>query len=211
MEFIEARFNAALIMDSNSTVEIPSSSMASSNTLGQYDTELGQCREIFEAKVRDYGTSWRIMRPIALTDQLYIKARRIRTLQEGAERKIDEGVEGEFQGIVNYAIIALIQLELGWHGDFALSEERVQALYKEKAAGIRELMQAKNHDYGEAWRDMRVEGITDLILTKLLRVRTIEANGGRVEVSEGIDSHYSDMANYALFALILLSEQEQRA
>ena len=195
-------------MDSNTTVETPATAMGHSDTLSQYDVELESCRHIFEAKVRDYGTSWRIMRPIALTDQLYIKARRIRTLQEGMERRVDEGVEGEFQGIVNDSLIALIQLELGWHGDFTLGEERVQALYKEKAAGIRELMQAKNHDYGEAWRDMRVEGITDLILTKLLRVRTIEANGGRVEVSEGIDSHYSDMANYALFALILLSEQE---
>ena len=177
------------------------------DTPRQYDDAFAACRDIFRHKVHDYGTSWRILRPSSLTDQLYIKAQRIRTLEETGTRKVDEGIDGEFQAIVNYSVIAGIQLELGWGDQEDLPEERALALYDAERHTIQALMEAKNHDYGEAWREMRVTSFTDMILTKLLRVKQIEGNDGRTRISEGIASHYRDMANYALFALIKLAEK----
>lgn len=175
-------------------------------TARQYSRAFAECREIFRQKVRDYGCSWRIMRPSSVTDQLYIKAQRIRTLEQGVVQRVPESIEGEFQAIVNYAVIAGIQLQRGWMEERELSEEEATALYDREKAAIQALMEAKNNDYGEAWRDMRISSFTDLILVKLLRVKQIEANDGRTLISEGIESHYRDMANYALFALIQLAE-----
>ncbi len=168
----------------------------------QYARAFDQCREIFRSKVRDYGCSWRVLRPTSLTDQLYIKAQRIRTLEQSAVRLVDEGVEDEFRAIVNYAVIAGIQLKRGWDDERDLEEEEALQLYDLERAQIQAIMEAKNHDYGEAWRDMRISSFTDMILVKLLRVKQIEANNGKTYASEGIESHYRDMANYALFALI---------
>ncbi len=176
----------------------------------QYQQAFDQCREIFRSKVHDYGCSWRVLRPSSLTDQLYIKAQRIRTLEQNTVRKVDEGIEGEFQAIVNYAVIAGIQLQRGWDPESELTEAEALHLYDREQEAIRSLMQAKNHDYGEAWRDMRVSSFTDLILVKLLRVRQIESNKGLTRVSEGVDSHYRDMVNYALFALIKLAEEPNK-
>lgn len=178
----------------------------SPHTLQQYDAAFLACREIFAHKARDYGTSWRVFRPASLTDQLFIKAQRIRTLEETGVNRVGEGIADEFRAIVNYAVIAGIQLHRGWDDADELPEAEALALYDRERDAIRALMQAKNHDYGEAWRGMRVTSFTDMILTKLLRVKRIEANGGRTAVSEGVGSHYRDMANYALFALIQLSE-----
>jgi hypothetical protein len=154
--------------------------------------------------MKDYGSAWRILRLPSLTDQIFIKAQRIRGLQQNDVRKVDEGAQSEFIGIINYAIMALIQLDKGVveHPDLNLDE--ATALYDEKLADTKALMQAKNHDYGEAWRDMRVSSLTDLILQKLLRVKQIEDNKGKTLVSEGIDANYQDMINYAVFALIHL-------
>ncbi len=178
------------------------------DTTQQYNRVFDACRDIFLHKVRDYGCSWRVLRPTSLTDQLYIKAQRIRTLEQSQVRLVDEGIEPEFQAIVNYAVIAGIQLQRGWTDERELSETEALRLYDAERSAIQVLMEAKNHDYGEAWRDMRVSSFTDLILVKLLRVRQIEANSGKTRISEGVESHYRDMANYALFALIRLGEQE---
>lgn len=167
-----------------------------------------RCSTLFEQKSRDYGTSWRILRPGSLTDQIFIKAQRIRTLEENGSSKVGEGIEPEYIGIVNYCLIALIQLRLGPQAGSS-SPEEVIALYHEESAKTKELMLAKNHDYGEAWRDMRIETYTDLILMKVLRIREIENNQGKTLVSEGIDANYRDMINYAIFALIRLEEQTQ--
>ncbi len=162
------------------------------------------CRNIFEKKLKDYGTSWRIMRPSSLTDQIYIKARRIRSLEEkGIENaSVNEGIEPEFIGIVNYCVIALIQLQLG-PGD-PLSTEKAVELYDRKLDDATKLMSNKNHDYDEAWRLMRVSSFTDIILQKLLRTKEIEDHNGKTLISEGVDANYMDMINYALFALIKL-------
>ncbi|MBD5355924.1 MAG: DUF1599 domain-containing protein [Bacteroides sp.] len=162
------------------------------------------CKDIFVKKLSDYGTSWRIMRPTSLTDQIYIKARRIRSIEEKGEAasKINEGVEAEFIGIVNYCAIALIQLKLG-SGD-PITKEEATKLYEEAIADATSLMLNKNHDYDEAWRDMRVSSFTDIILQKLLRTREIENHHGKTLISEGIDANYMDMINYAIFALIKL-------
>ena len=143
------------------------------DTAQQYARAFNQCREIFRSKVRDYGCSWRVLRPSSLTDQLYIKAQRIRTLEQSAVRLVDEGIEGEFQAIVNYAVIAGIQLQRGWKDERDLSEKEALSLYDAEQSQIQALMEAKNHDYGEAWRDMRVSSFTDMILVKLLRVKQI--------------------------------------
>jgi len=177
-------------------------------TLLQYDKAFQGCRDIFIKKFLDYGTAWRVLRPSSLTDQIFIKARRIRTLEEGSENKVGENESGEFQGIVNYAVMALVQLELGPAEERQMDLPRVESLYDAKAIAIRILMEKKNHDYGEAWRDMRVSSLTDLILMKLMRIKQIEDNLGRTLVSEGIDANYMDIANYALFALIKLHEKE---
>ena len=174
------------------------------NTSTQYDAIIEKCRDLFLKKMKDYGCAWRILRLPSLTDQIFIKAQRIRGLQEYAERKVDEGEVPEFIGIINYSIMALIQLEKGVVEQPDLGEEEATQLYDKMVAETKQLMENKNHDYGEAWRDMRVSSLTDLILQKLLRVKQIEDNKGKTLVSEGIDANYQDMINYSIFALILL-------
>ena len=174
------------------------------NTSKEYDTVIATCRALFINKMQDYGCAWRILRLPSLTDQIYIKAQRIRSLQENEVRKIDEDETGEFIGIINYSIMALIQLELGVADQPDLSVEKATELYDTKIKQTKELMEDKNHDYGEAWREMRVSSLTDLILEKLLHVKQIEDNKGKTLVSEGIDANYQDMINYSVFALILM-------
>lgn len=177
-----------------------------SKTTEQYTKVISSCREIFAKKTKDYGTAWRILRASSLTDQLFIKAQRIRTLQETGENLVGEGIYEEFQAIVNYCIMALIQLEHKELTELELGEEQALSFYDYYAKEAFELMQRKNHDYGEAWRDMRVSSLTDLILMKILRVKQIEDNHGKTIMSEGIDANYFDMLNYAVFSLIHLSE-----
>lgn len=172
----------------------------------QFDEALKRCRDIFSKKLKDYGASWRIMRPSSVTDQLFIKAKRIRTLESGEAARVDEGILPEFMGIVNYGIVGLIQLRLEPTTSVDISSEEALRLYDHNAAEARDLMIAKNHDYGEAWRDMRVSSYTDMILTKLNRVKEIEDNDGATIVSEGIDANYMDMINYAVFGVIKLTE-----
>jgi hypothetical protein len=172
-----------------------------------YDEVISRCRELFQKKMNDYGPAWRILRLPSLTDQIFIKAQRIRSIQQKATRKVAEGEHPEFIGIINYAVMALIQLEKGVVEMPDLSPEQALHLYDKHIAQTKALMEAKNHDYGEAWRDMRVSSLTDLILQKLLRVKQIENNEGRTEVSEGVEANYQDMINYAIFALIHLGEE----
>jgi hypothetical protein len=174
------------------------------NTSKEYDTVIATCRALFINKMKDYGCAWRILRLPSLTDQIYIKAQRIRSLQENEIRKIDEDETGEFIGIINYSIMALIQLELGVVDQPDLDVAKATELYDAKVKLTKDLMEDKNHDYGEAWREMRVSSLTDLILQKLLRVKQIEDNKGKTLVSEGIDANYQDMINYSVFALILM-------
>lgn len=174
-----------------------------SSTSQEYDKVIGICRDLYIKKMTDYGSAWRILRLPSLTDQIFIKAQRIRSLQENEIRKVDEDETGEFIGIINYCIMALIQLELGVADQPDLNVQKATQLYDEKIGITKELMENKNHDYGEAWRDMRVSSLTDLILQKLLRVKQIEDNKGKTIVSEGIDANYQDMINYSVFALIL--------
>ena len=173
-------------------------------TSQEYDKVIAICRTLFINKMKDYGSAWRILRLPSLTDQIYIKAQRIRSLQENDVRKVDEDETGEFIGIINYSIMALIQLELGVVDQPDLNVEEATKLYDAKIKLTKDLMEDKNHDYGEAWREMRVSSLTDLILQKLLRVKQIEDNKGKTLVSEGIDANYQDMINYAVFALILM-------
>ena len=173
-----------------------------SNTAESYDRVIGRCKELFMKKTVDYGTAWRIMRLSSITDQLFIKAQRIRTLEIKKVSKVDEDVPSEYIGIINYCIIAMIQLELGEEGDGDLPAEDVSRKYDEKVTETKELMFAKNHDYGEAWRDMRISSLTDLILQKIFRVKQIEDNAGFTKVSEGVLANYQDMLNYSVFALI---------
>lgn len=175
-------------------------------TTAQYDAIIAKCRELFVNKMKDYGCAWRILRLPSLTDQIFIKAQRIRQLQENDTRKVDEDEVPEFIGIINYSIMALIQLEKGVVEQPDLSVIEATKLYDKHSLETKELMENKNHDYGEAWRDMRVNSLTDLILQKLLRVKQIEDNKGKTLVSEGIDANYQDMINYAIFALILMEE-----
>jgi hypothetical protein len=175
------------------------------NTSQEYDNVIAICRTLFINKMKDYGSAWRILRLPSLTDQIFIKAQRIRSLQQNEVRKIDEDESGEFIGIINYSIMALIQLELGVVEQPDLNLEKATELYDSKIKQTKALMEAKNHDYGEAWREMRVSSLTDLILQKLLRVKQIEDNKGKTLVSEGIDANYQDMINYAVFALILMN------
>ena len=177
-------------------------------TIQQYQHQLQKCRDVFQKKTKDYGTSWRVLRTASLTDQLFIKAQRIRTIEENLEQKINEGVESEFIGLVNYAIIGLIQFSFDKNFNTDLSENEALTLFDRESRKIQELMLAKNHDYGEAWRDMRISSFTDLILMKLLRIRQIEDNKGKTIISEGIDAGYQDIVNYAIFALIKLEEQK---
>ncbi|NGF56692.1 DUF1599 domain-containing protein [Parapusillimonas sp. SGNA-6] len=179
------------------------------STQTEYNTVIRHCKDLFIKKTKDYGTAWRIMRLTSITDQLYIKAQRIRTLEVKKVSKVGEGILEEYIGIVNYCIIALMQLELGEDGEENLASQFVEEKYNEKVNETRDLMLAKNHDYGEAWRDMRTSSMTDLILMKLHRVKQIEDNDGQTLVSEGLKANYQDMLNYAVFALIKLGLAEQ--
>ncbi len=170
---------------------------------------MARCRDLYLKKTADYGTSWRLLRPISVNDQIYIKAARIRSIQESGLQKIGDSIESEFIGIVNYGIIALIQLSLPAQAPIDLSGTEAENLYHEKASEIEALMLQKNHDYGEAWREMSQQSFVDLILVKLLRVKQILANNGQTRVSEGIDANFTDIVNYALFALIKIEEASQ--
>ncbi len=178
-------------------------------TTDQYFEVIKNCQELFKKKLQDYGSAWRILRLPSLTDQIFIKAQRIRQLQQNSTRKVDEGEVSEFIGIINYSIMALIQLEKGVVEKPDLSFDECVKLYDKHVQISKDLMDNKNHDYGEAWRDMRVSSLTDLIIQKLLRVKQIEDNKGKTIVSEGIDANYQDMINYAIFALILIENQKK--
>lgn len=173
-------------------------------TSNQYDHIISIARELYKNKLHDYGCAWRIFRLPSLTDQIMIKAMRIRSLQENEVRMVEEDESGEFIAIINYSIMALIQIEKGFANQPDLTEEEALELYDQHSAETKTLMMNKNHDYGEAWRDMRVSSLTDIIIQKLLRVKQIEDNQGKTLVSEGIDANYQDMINYAVFALILM-------
>lgn len=176
-------------------------------TLAEYGSVIARCRELFLKKTKDYGTAWRILRPSSITDQLYIKALRIRSIEEKGTQKVDDPVEGEFIGLVNYAILAMIQMEMqDFPAPMDLNPELVAELYDKHVEENIRLLQAKNHDYDEAWRYMRVSSMTDLILQKILRIKQIEDNSGKTLVSEGLEANYRDILNYAVFALIRLSE-----
>ena len=177
------------------------------DTSKQYDAVIKICRDLFKKKMSDYGSAWRILRLPSLTDQIFIKAQRIRGLQQNDVRKVDEGEQSEFIGIINYCIMALIQLEKGVVEQPDMQLEEALELYDKHVNITKTLMENKNHDYGEAWRDMRVSSLTDLILQKLLRVKQIEDNQGKTLVSEGIDANYQDMVNYAVFSMIHLNEK----
>lgn len=181
-----------------------------SKTEEQYDTIIATCRGLFINKMKDYGSAWRILRLPSLTDQIFIKAARIRSLQQNTERKIDEDESSEFIGIINYSVMALIQLEKGVVEQPDLNLAEATALFDEKINETKTLMLNKNHDYGEAWRDMRVSSLTDLIIQKLLRVKQIEDNQGKTLVSEGIDANYQDMINYSVFALIHINDYKNQ-
>jgi hypothetical protein len=174
------------------------------NTTEQYEAVIKVCKGLFLKKTRDYGTAWRILRPSSITDQIFIKAQRIRTLEEKKVSKVGEDITGEYIGIVNYCVIAMMQLESTPDTPVELAVAHVERMFDEKANETKELMFAKNHDYGEAWRDMRISSLTDLILMKLLRVKQIEDNEGQTLASEGVKANYQDMLNYAVFALIKL-------
>lgn len=180
------------------------------DTIKQFDDALASCREIFSKKLRDYGPSWRIMRAPSITDQIFIKAKRIRSLETKGNAMVNEGIMPEFIGIVNYGAIGLIQLLLGASDTPDIDSKRALELYDEKINEAKQLMIAKNHDYDEAWRSMRVGSYTDLILTKIARTKQIEDNDGATLISEGIDANYHDMMNYAVFGIIKLSEQEKQ-
>ena len=177
------------------------------HTNQQFKAEFGKCRELFVKKLHDYGPAWRILRPSSVTDQILIKANRIRSIEIKKEALVNEGVYEEFQGIINYGIIALIQLKLGFAEKADISVEEVIKLYDEFALQVLELMKRKNHDYDEAWRAMRISSYTDLILMKIYRTKEIESNDGVTLVSEGVDANYMDMINYSVFALIKMDEQ----
>lgn len=180
------------------------------DTSAQYDHAIEICRDIFSKKTTDYGTAWRILRPSSLTDQLFIKASRIRSIEEKGEAKVDDPIDLEYVGIINYSIMALVQLENSSMDELNVPTEQVLQWFDHYSTKTKELMEAKNHDYGEAWRDMRVSSITDLILMKLLRIKSIEENDGQTIISEGLDANYMDIVNYAVFAMILLEEQKSK-
>jgi hypothetical protein len=176
------------------------------NTNQQYDKAVQSCKDIFIKKTKDYGTSWRVLRTISVVDQIYIKAKRIRTIQENKLQKVGDDIRSEFCGILNYAVIGLVQLKLKTDEVEELDVKLVDQLYDEQMQQAKALMQNKNHDYGEAWREMSQESFTDLILSKLLRIKQILLNQGKTLISEGIDANYFDIINYAVFALILIDD-----
>jgi hypothetical protein len=175
-------------------------------TSQQYDAAISRCKDIFLKKMKDYGTAWRNLRPTSLTDQIFIKAQRIKSIEEKGTQKVQDDISGEYIGIINYCAIALIQLDLKNDSRIDLPYEEVAELYSKHLAQTKKLMEDKNHDYGEAWRDMRISSLTDLILMKIFRVKQIEDNLGKTIISEGVDANYMDMINYSVFALIRLSE-----
>lgn len=175
-------------------------------TFQQYDNVVGTCREVFMTKMHDYGTAWRILRTTSITDQIYIKASRIRSIEQKGASKVDEGIRPEFIGMVNYSVMALIQLELGTEEEPHMDADLVGAKYDKYISTARSLMSDKNHDYGEAWRQMRISSLTDIILMKLLRIKQIEDNNGLTLMSEGLDANYLDIINYSAFALIMLEQ-----
>lgn len=177
-------------------------------TVAQYKEVVTTCRDLLLAKHRDYGSSWRIMRSSSLTDQLYIKAKRIRSIEESGTNLVGDSVEGEYQGLVNYSVMALIQLALSEGAPLELGTAELTEYYDREVNQSLELMLKKNHDYGEVWREMRLSSITDLILAKLLRIKQIEDNAGATEVSEGLEANYQDIINYAIFALIRINENK---
>lgn len=179
------------------------------DTKQQFEHVIAICRTLFAKKLKDYGASWRILRPQSVTDQILIKAKRIRSIEEKGVSLIDEGIAPEFIGIVNYGIIGLMQLELGFSDSIDVTEEQALTLYDKHMTETKELMYAKNHDYDEAWRSMRISSYTDLILTKIYRTKQIEENKGKTIVSEGVDANYMDMINYSLFGLIKLEFSEE--
>jgi hypothetical protein len=181
------------------------------DTLLQYENAVNSCRDIFMKKNADYGTSWRVLRMISILDQIFIKAKRIRTIQEKGAQRVGEDIRGEFQAIVNYGVIGLIQIELKSEEVEDLKIERTANLYDEKIQFTKKVMENKNHDYGEAWREMSQESFADLILMKLQRMRQILVNDGKTLISEGIDANLTDIINYAIFALILIAEGRQAA
>jgi len=177
-----------------------------SQTSAQYDQAIATCSDIFIKKTKDYGTAWRVLRIISVVDQIFIKALRIRTIQDKGFQKVDDGIQDEFKGIINYAVIGLIQLKLDDPKVEDMPVEQVQSLYQSNVDFAKSTMMDKNHDYGEAWRDMTQESYADLILVKLLRIRQILTNDGKTLISEGIDANFVDILNYATFALIQISE-----
>jgi hypothetical protein len=174
----------------------------------QYDQVTGQCKEIFLKKTQDYGTAWRVLRPISIIDQIYIKAQRIRNIQELGKQKIGDDIRSEFIGIINYSIIGLIQLEMTENDPEELDVNTVRQHYERHFMEAKVLMQSKNHDYGEAWRNMSQESFVDLVLMKLQRMRQIVSNKGVTLISEGLDANYLDMINYSVFAMILMNENQ---
>jgi hypothetical protein len=188
-------------------------------TSTQFDAVISRCKDIFLKKMTDYGTAWRILRTSSITDQIFIKAQRIRSIEEKGTQRVTDGIDSEFMGIINYCVIALIQLEIGdalnpptlnlaeWQASLEMNEDEVVAYFDKHVYEAKRLMENKNHDYGEAWRDMRVSSMTDLILMKLLRIKQIEDNKGKTLISEGIEANYYDITNYAVFALIKIMER----
>lgn len=172
----------------------------------QYDMAIKLCKDIFLKKMKDYGTAWRNLRPTSLTDQIFIKAQRIKSIESKGTQKIGDDIKGEYVGIINYCIIAMIQLELADDTRVELPSDEVERLFDKHVAATKKLMEDKNHDYGEAWRDMRLSSLTDLILMKVFRVKQIEDNMGKTIISEGVDANYMDMMNYSVFALIKLDQ-----
>jgi len=186
--------------------DIINGNMTATHTSEQYKNVTARCKDLYIKKAKDYGTSWRVLRPISIVDQIYIKAWRIRQIQEKGIQKIQDSVESEFIGIVNYGIIALIQMAIGETADLELHTDEAATWYEKEAGKVEELMLQKNHDYGEAWRDMSQQSFVDLILVKLLRIKQILANDGKTTVSEGIEANFADIVNYGVFALIKMSE-----
>ena len=179
------------------------------NTSKQFDSIINICKDIYIKKMKDYGSAWRVLRPASLTDQIFIKAQRIRSIEDKGIQKVEEGIRSEYIGIVNYCVIALIQLELGVSNDVDnIDLKKASALFDKYIFKAKSLMEDKNHDYGEAWRDMRISSLTDIILMKLLRTKQIEDNDGKTFISEGVDANYYDMINYAVFALIKITDLE---
>lgn len=184
--------------------------MDTTKTEEQFKSTMSECRNLFMKKLHDYGASWRILRPSSLTDQLFIKAKRIRSIETKGEALVDEGIRPEFVALINYGIIGLIQLEKGYVDSIDITPDEAMKLYDTHAQQALELMTRKNHDYDEAWRSMRISSYTDFILTKLQRIKEIEDLNGATLVSEGIDANYMDIINYAVFGVIKLTEQQQQ-